>query len=1426
METIITTNDHDDDAISSNISDDDDDDNNDKDSIVEPPNKNKEEGDNNNNKKEQDKIRLEYLLGLVSSGKPISNRERHELMVNFKITDLSIFRSKDNNETTTLSIQELKISDDDGDNSTDNSDDDDSSNSVKKAELKKRNQELIDHDFVDIVNNNDSNNNNNNKHDYVCDKCKWCDGYERGSMTNENNNSTDCKNYIDMEDHLRKRQKTLFSYRLWRLILPPSSYGPAVYRRSCVLGRLWFTIFAIGMVSMIILYILVIKIARYFIVSLSYVIVQSILNFTIFVYFSWALTDEQKKELQQYNYIYLVNLISFLTLLNAILHIGGVYIFGAPTQILFQNLMVASAATFLLIFNTYVSATDLQEIESKEERIRNLFNISSEALVLHKDGIILDANSTFERLFMVKLNSLLYPVPCGIWEFLPEIEKYFIDENTSKLLPPSFAHPLGQPADICIRYPIIVDTVAINSMGEEFSVHVRIEKNTNNGRLKEFDIVSITDTSARTKLINADLALRKAEEVNQGKINFLTTVSHEVRTPINGIVASLDILEKTVLDFTQREFLHCIKDCSNYLLDLISDILDFSKTEAGKMELEKDEFNLITMLEESMNIVYRTSSQKGIELVLQLEETLPVILIGDPYRIKQILLNFLSNAIKFTKKGQVIVGVKLCASDLKTNEYTIRFDVIDSGEGIKQEMLEHLFMAFNQVGTIKHQGTGLGLSISKKLCQLMGGEVFVQSQYGFGSTFSFSAKLPTPRENPVTIGSLGKQLSTYLSDHNTTTDPSALIKVPHSKIKGFVLESNSFVSQSVVSTFGLLQIEFQSLESLSQLEALFTTGIFSRDSSTSPRDESVAASSSSPNDQDFIYLIVVSELKNMHFFKECCASIPTKIYWILLSDNGVIGLQSIYSSVLRKPCDLPKVVDCLFFLEKVVIPQDLYYLLTNSTNYDDTQKNELQSQLDKQQQQQQSNTSTNNSGNNKYQSLTPQEPFKISKTLQKKRAGSHSRSSSYSDHVAITRGLIQVNRSPRPLGASSISTSTSVSSFTEEDVINIDDQNSSSTTIPINNNSNPNGNNSNTTTIIVTSPLSSSTPDANTNSKLLNQPDETVVVLSPPQKQKSQQQLTTSNQREILKQQSSKRKEEKPKEEGVKEIKIDIPKIEIGNNKEIELTIFSDNSEKVENNKDTNNIAINTPINESMSIIDINHLQQSNSSTNSSTNFSINSGINPQSTTTPTNNIRNSEDNNIVLPSLYSNKTINRGSDLELQKEDFSRKSRNSDQQVIEMKFIPTSPRISSFKILLVDDNTVNVKVFSKFLKDGGYSIDVAWNGIQALEAVSKYYYPIIFMDCHMDVMDGFTATKTIRDKEREILKKDPKYKKMTIIALTATDMSSCGGKDRCLECGMDAFIQKPVRNSKVMTSKIDQYLVDYSDDDIIYLTSMKRSFL
>ncbi|MDX2104821.1 MAG: response regulator [Candidatus Melainabacteria bacterium] len=261
-------------------------------------------------------------------------------------------------------------------------------------------------------------------------------------------------------------------------------------------------------------------------------------------------------------------------------------------------------------------------------------------------------------------------------------------------------------------------------------------------------------TNEKLQELSKELSFSRDEAVQASsfKSDFLANMSHEIRTPLNAVIGLSDLLMRTPLNDEQREFSSIINNSADLLLDLVNDILDYSKIEAGKLDLELIEFDIIELIENTCEIVNERARSKNLTLSSFIDPTISRIVKGDPGRIRQILLNFLSNSIKFTEQGEIVVKAMGSQSeDSESNLVEVTFLVKDTGIGLSEIARERLFQPFTQADnsvTRKYGGTGLGLAISDKLVKLMGGNIEFESVYGKGSTFGFKIKMEAVLKEP------------------------------------------------------------------------------------------------------------------------------------------------------------------------------------------------------------------------------------------------------------------------------------------------------------------------------------------------------------------------------------------------------------------------------------------------------------------------------------------------------------------------------------------------------------------------------------------------------------------------------------------------------------------------------------------------------
>jgi polar amino acid transport system substrate-binding protein len=285
--------------------------------------------------------------------------------------------------------------------------------------------------------------------------------------------------------------------------------------------------------------------------------------------------------------------------------------------------------------------------------------------------------------------------------------------------------------------------------GEEYWESASISPiKSNEGEITHF--VAVKQDITERKQMEEELirARQTADDANKAKGDFLANMSHEIRTPMNAVIGMAHLALKTDLSPKQRDYLKKIQSSANALLGIINDILDFSKIEAGKMDIETVDFNLEDVMDNLANLVtVKAQEKEDLEVLFNTNWEVPRFLVGDPLRLGQVLINLSNNAVKFTDSGEIVVSTEL----LKRNEdrVTLKFSVTDTGIGLTEEQAGKLFQSFTQADTSttrKYGGTGLGLAISKKLVNMMSGEIWVESEYGQGTTFNFTASFGLGKE--------------------------------------------------------------------------------------------------------------------------------------------------------------------------------------------------------------------------------------------------------------------------------------------------------------------------------------------------------------------------------------------------------------------------------------------------------------------------------------------------------------------------------------------------------------------------------------------------------------------------------------------------------------------------------------------------------
>jgi PAS domain S-box-containing protein len=405
----------------------------------------------------------------------------------------------------------------------------------------------------------------------------------------------------------------------------------------------------------------------------------------------------------------------------------------APELSITANLLLLQVLVATLALTSLAMAAVIGQRSRAEARFRLIVEAAPNAIVmLDGSGRIQLVNSRAEALFGYSRDEL-------IGQHCDLLAPHQFMNSWVKLRDSYFADPtaseMGSGPELYAR----------RKDGAEVPIEIALNPIEADGGL--IVLASIIDISERKRVEESREAQRVAEQAAKAKSGFLATMSHEIRTPMNAVIGLAGLLLQTDLNPEQRAFTETLRSSSEHLLAVIDDILDFSKIDAGQLAIERAPFEVVSVVDNAIELVAQGAREKGLELWAYVDEEVPAYLVGDAGRIQQILLNLLSNATKFTDRGEIEVRVAREPDDgngSNDDGATVRFSVRDTGVGIPNEHLENIFGEFTQLDasyTRQHGGTGLGLAISQRLAEAMGGRIWVDTQPGHGAVFSFTIRV-------------------------------------------------------------------------------------------------------------------------------------------------------------------------------------------------------------------------------------------------------------------------------------------------------------------------------------------------------------------------------------------------------------------------------------------------------------------------------------------------------------------------------------------------------------------------------------------------------------------------------------------------------------------------------------------------------------
>ncbi|MBF0301792.1 MAG: response regulator [Desulfamplus sp.] len=461
------------------------------------------------------------------------------------------------------------------------------------------------------------------------------------------------------------------------------------------------------------------------------------------------------------------------------------------------NVVKPLAKVAVKMFDSWVKNIENQDqLKASEKKYRSIFDNSVQGIFqVNLAGRFLTVNSAMAKICgysspdellneITDVSNQLYRYPSDRKKFVDVL----LESGTIRGFETQYRHKQGNIIDVRINAHVVIDPESDDLYFEGI----------------------VEDVTEKKRTEELKIARDAAEAASKAKSQFLANMSHEIRSPMNGIIGMIGLLRGTELNREQREYANIVSTSAELLLDIINDILDYSKIEAGKLELENIGFDLKVVLEELNDLLAIKAQGKGLEYLCIVDSDVYPLLFGAPGRLRQIIINLMGNAIKFTKQGEVSIRVsvkkdfQMCKENQNENEeYTkLHFSISDTGIGIPDDRLGCLFESFYQVDsstTRQYGGTGLGLSISKQLAQMMGGEIGVNSQFGKGSEFWFTVVLKRQFKKMQATKKIN-----YEKDGNTP-EQSNIMELSNIKTENNIRQINSNdpidVSSSIADNF-------------------------------------------------------------------------------------------------------------------------------------------------------------------------------------------------------------------------------------------------------------------------------------------------------------------------------------------------------------------------------------------------------------------------------------------------------------------------------------------------------------------------------------------------------------------------------------------------------------------------------------------------